>query len=140
MEYRKMGDKWVLVLRRGERIIEKLNEFVEKENVRSGWLNAIGAVSEVELAHYDLGQKRYSSRKYTQALEVVSLTGNVAVMGDERIIHCHIVVGTDEMTLYGGHLKEATVSATCEVVLHEFEEDVLKKEDKGTGLSLMSLG
>ena len=138
MEYKKINGSWVIVLRKGEKIIEKLTEFVEKENIRSGYLNAIGAVSSVELAHFSLDKKKYSSQVIDEPLEVVSLMGNVAVKGDEKIIHCHIAVGTNEMKLYGGHLKEATVSATCEIIFNEFQDPIMKKEDPETGLNLIN--
>ena len=139
MEYKKTDECWVIVLRKGERIIEKLTDFIETEGIRSGHLNAIGAVSEVELAHYNLEKKRYNTKQFSQALEIVSLMGNVTMKGNESIIHCHIVVGTNEMNLYGGHLKEATVAATCEIIFNELEEVVYKEQDEDTGLNLINM-
>jgi len=59
--------------------------------------------------------------------------------GDEKIIHCHIAVGTNKMALYGGHLKEATVSATCEIIFNELGDNLIRKEDQETGLNLISV-
>ena len=139
MEYKKINGSWVIVLRKGERIIKKLTEFIEAEDIKSGYLNAIGAVSEVELGHYNLEKKRYSTTQLNQPLEVVSLMGNVTMKGDEKIIHCHIVIGTNEMSLYGGHLKEATVAATCEIIFNELEEVIHKEQDEDTGLNLIEM-
>lgn len=139
MEYKKINGFWVIVFKRGEKIIEKLTEFVKKENVKSGCFNAIGAASSVELAHYDLEKKRYSTKETNQPLEIISLMGNVAVKGKEVIVHAHVSVGTDKMEVYGGHLKEGMVAATCEMVFKEFEEQINKKYDSDTGLNLMKL-
>jgi len=139
MKYKKINDSWVIVLRKGDKIIEKLTEFVKTENIKSGFFNAIGAVSSVELAHYSLEKKRYSSKLINKPLEIVSLMGNVAVKEKEIIVHAHIVVGTNKMELYGGHLKEATVAATLEVIFIEFKEMISKKYDEDTGLNLMEL-
>jgi predicted DNA-binding protein with PD1-like motif len=49
-------------------------------------------------------------------------------------------VGNDAMASLGGHLKTAVVSATCEIVLHQFQREVRRKPDAKTGLSLMDIG
>jgi len=139
MKYKKINGSWVIVLRKDEKIIEKLTEFIKTENIRSGYFNAIGAVSSVELAHYNLEKKSYSSKLINRPLEIVSLMGNFTVKGEEIIVHAHIVVGTNQMELYGGHLKEATVAATLEVIFNEFKEVINKEYDKDTGLNLMEL-
>ena len=139
MEYKKIGDSWIIVLKRGEKIIEQLTIFVKREKIKSGCFNAIGAVSQVELAHYNIDQKRYRTKLIKQPLEIVSLMGNVARTGKEIIIHGHIVVGTDKMMLYGGHLREAIIGVTCELIFKEFKTVLKKKHDKNVGLNLMSL-
>lgn len=139
MQYKKIDGLWVIVLKKGEKLIEKLKEFLEKENIKSGYLSGIGAVSSVELAHYNLQEKRYTTKKFDEPLEIVSLLGNVAMKEEEKIIHCHIAVGTNKMNLYGGHLIEASVAATCEIVFNEFEVPVNKKKDPNTGLNLITI-
>jgi predicted DNA-binding protein with PD1-like motif len=44
MEYKKIDGTWVIVLKKGDKIIEKLSDFVEAENIMSGYFRAIGAV------------------------------------------------------------------------------------------------
>ena len=139
MKYKKVNGSWVIVLKNGAKIIERLREFVKQEGIRSGYFNAIGAVNFVELAHYNLGKKRYSSKSISKSLEIVSLIGNIAVKEEEIVIHAHIVVGTDKMELYGGHLKEATVTATCEIIFNEFREEINRDYDDNTGLNLIKL-
>ncbi|OQX54490.1 MAG: hypothetical protein B5M53_05815 [Candidatus Cloacimonas sp. 4484_209] len=138
MIYKKIDNNWIVVLKRGEKIIEKLMKFIEKENITSGYLRGIGAVSSIELAHFNLKEKRYSSKKIEEPLEIVSLIGNIAEKENEKFIHCHIAVGNDRMELYGGHLKEAIVSATCEVIVTPFTKKVKRAFDSDTGLFLLS--
>ena len=137
MEYKKINGSWVIVLRRNEKVIESLKKFVGKNDIKSGYFNAVGAVSSVVLAHYNLEKKKYTTKSINKPLEIVSLMGNIAMKGTEKIIHGHIVVGTDKMELYGGHLKEATVAATCEIILNEFKETIEKHYDEDTGINLM---
>ncbi len=140
MQYKRVDDGlWVIVLKKGEKIIEELRGFIEREKINSGCFNAIGAVSTVELGHYDLKRGDYTTRKFERPLEIVSLMGNVTTTGEERVVHGHILVGTGEMFVYGGHLKEATVAATCEIILREFKVGVSRKYDKEIQLNLIDL-
>ncbi len=139
MQYKKVDDGlWVVVLKKGERIVEALRDFVEKEGINSGYFNAIGAVSAVELGHYDLERGDYTTRKLETPLEIGSLMGNVTTTGEEKVVHGHIVVGTEGMLLYGGHLREATVAATCEIVFREFKERVSRRYDSEIRLNLIA--
>lgn len=138
MKYKKINGSWVIVLKRNEKIIESLKEFIKKNSIDLGYFNVVGAISSVELAHYNLEKKKYTTKLINQPLEIVSLMGNLTMKENERIIHSHIVVGTDKMKLYGGHLKEATVTATCEIVLNEFKEMIEEEYGESTGLNLIS--
>ncbi len=138
MEYKKNSDSWVIVLKKDEKIIEKISEFLEAENIQSGYLRGIGAVSSVEIAHYDLKEKHYSSKQFNGSLELLSLIGNVAVKDNEKIVHCHIILGTEDMKLFGGHLVEGTIGVTCEIIFNELPEPIPKHEDPEIGLNLIS--
>ena len=140
MQYKRVDDGlWVVVLKKGERIIEELRGFIEKENINSGYFNAIGAVSSVKLGHYNLQKGEYTTREFERPMEIVSLMGNVTTAEEERVVHGHILVGTEEMFVYGGHLKEATVAATCEIILREFKEKVSRRYDSEIRLNLIAL-
>ena len=139
MEDKKVGNSWVIVLQKGERIIEKLTEFIKRENIKSGCFHGLGAISSLELAHYNLEKKSYTSKSISEPLEIVSFTGNVARKGDEIIIHAHIAAGTEKMELYGGHLKEAVVAATCEVIFNDLEETINREYNDDIGLNLIRL-
>ncbi|MEW6026072.1 MAG: PPC domain-containing DNA-binding protein [Planctomycetota bacterium] len=85
------------MLARGEKIIEKLIEVCRKENILSGFFNGIGAVSSVEMAHFNPATKQYGCKQMSGlpaeasgqagALEIVSLTGNITRKDGEVVIH-----------------------------------------------------
>lgn len=139
MKCKKINNSWVVVLKKDERIIGKLIEFVKAKKIKAGYFSAIGALSQVELAHYDLRNQKYKTKTIKRQLEIASLMGNVATKGKEIIIHSHIAVSTDKMAVYGGHLKEATVAATCEVVFNEFKTPLNRRYAKNIGLNLLDL-
>lgn len=138
MEYKNYNGTWVIVLQRGDKIIEKLSEFIDAEQIKSGYMHGIGAVSKVEIAHYDLAEKKYSSQTFEESLELLSLLGDVAFKDDEKIVHCHIILGRDDMSLFGGHLVEGTIGVTCEIIFNELSEQIPKKEDPEIGLNLIT--
>jgi hypothetical protein len=144
MKYKKINNYWVIVLARGEKIVETLIEFCRKEKIKSGYFNAIGAINKVELAHFNPVEQEYLSKHMTGALEIVSLMGNITHVKPFNCstvqpfnIHSHIAVSDEAMLVYGGHLKEATVSVTCEIILREFNTKINRVLDKEIGLNLI---
>jgi uncharacterized protein len=139
VQYKKLGSAWILVLQTGDRLIEQLTVFIKQKHIRSGYFNAIGALSKAEIAHYDLRRQKYHYKTFNEALEIISLTGNISRKGKKIVVHAHIALGTTKMLVYGGHLKEATVSVTCELIIKK-ENTLLKRTfDQRTGLNLLNL-
>ncbi|HLD36871.1 MAG TPA: PPC domain-containing DNA-binding protein [Planctomycetota bacterium] len=137
MKYHKSYDHLLIVMSKGDKIIEKLSEVCRNENILSGFFNGIGAVSQVEMAHFDTVKKQYSYKQMSGALEIVSLTGNITRKDGEVVVHSHISVSAEDMLCYGGHLKEAVVGPTCEITLTDLKTTILRTLDKDTGLNLI---
>ena len=97
------------------------------------------AVGKVELAHYRVDNKKYSSEVIEDALEIVSLHGNITTMDNEIYLHSHIVVSNDKMQTFGGHLKEATISATCEIILLSLKGNINRIHNEEIGLNLLDI-
>lgn len=127
----------MLILAKGERIIEQLASFCQKEQILSGCFNAIGAINSVEMAHFDPIKKHYSYKQMSGALEIVSLMGNISRKDKEVVIHSHISVSAEDMLCYGGHLKEAVVAVTCEITLTDFKTPINRAFDTNIGLNLI---
>jgi predicted DNA-binding protein with PD1-like motif len=139
MRYKKIESTYVIRLERSEKVIEILLELCEKEKIRAGYFNGLGAVSEVELQHFNLTTKEYSSKKLSGQYEITSLHGNVSEMSGKSYIHAHIVVGDNQFNSWSGHLGEATISATCEIFLVKLDGVVDRKKDEETGLNLLDI-
>jgi uncharacterized protein len=75
-----------------------------------------------------------------EQVEVVSLVGNVARGDDGPRLHAHVVVGRKDGAAYGGHLLEAVVRPTLEIVLVETPARLRRRTDPSTGLALIDLG
>jgi uncharacterized protein len=122
-----------------EDIVTKLLSFAREQNIRGASFTMIGAVSRVELGYYVLAEKKYYWKVFEGTIEIVSGTGNIAWMGSEPVIHLHGVFSGTDFATFGGHVRSATVSAACEIVLHLHEEGIVRAGDEYTGLNLWKL-
>ena len=66
-----------------------------------------------------------------------SLVGTITTKDGEFYAHLHMSAGDTEGRVLGGHLNEAVISATCELVLEIMDGTVERRFDPETGLNLM---
>lgn len=140
MQYEQIAERqYVIRIARGEKVIASLEAFCQQERIKGAFFFGIGAVDQVELAHYSVEDQKYSTKSFNQPLEVTNISGNVAVMGQELIIHAHGTFSDTQMNCIGGHIVEMTVSGTLELILTE-SAPLSKELDSQTGLKLLDLG
>lgn len=124
---------WLVRLERGEKVVESLKIWCGENSIEGGFLVGLGAVDEVELAHYDVETKTYSTVKFGEPFEVTNLTGSIGI-GEQLVVHAHISLGRKDMSMVGGHLVEARVSGTMEMWVMASEDVWRKVKDEKTGL------
>jgi len=139
MRFKKIENTYIIRLDRGEKIIESVKDFCTKNNIKCGYFSGIGALDEVELAHYIVENKKYTSKVFKQALEITNLNGNIATMGNEVYLHCHITLSDEEMKVIAGHLKEGKIAATCEIIFVKLDAKINRKHDEFIGLNLLDI-
>jgi predicted DNA-binding protein with PD1-like motif len=100
---------------------------------------AIGAFSRAVVAYFDWSAKQYRSIAIDEQVEVLSLAGDIALKDGEPQLHAHVTVGRRDGSAYGGHLIEAHVRPTLEVILTEAPRHLRKRSDPETGLALIDL-
>ncbi|MFB6290285.1 MAG: PPC domain-containing DNA-binding protein [Candidatus Bipolaricaulia bacterium] len=135
MKSKTAGKKLFVRLEKGEEIVANLEEVLKKNGISAGSFQGIGAVSDAKLGHYSLESKQYREKELNQPLEIVSLQGTITEEG----IHPHICLGTKEMETYGGHLVEATVAATCEIIVTPASDSLERYHDDEIGLDLLDI-
>ncbi len=136
---RKTGNNYLLVLKKGEKLVQSLESFAVSKGIKAAWLSGLGAVLDAELAYYDLSRQQYQYHKLNEVLEIASLSGNIAAFEGRHMVHAHIVLSDNSLKTYGGHLKEATVGGTCEIYLQAMDEQFDRTRDDETGLKLLGL-
>lgn len=139
MKYFVFGPVYFIRLDPGEKIIESLKALCEADKIGAGILHGLGATSQAELGWFDREARDYRTLRIEEPCEIVSLYGNVSVLDGKPFLHCHISLGDKTFGIRGGHLREAVVSATCEITLTRFFDKVRRKRDDKTGLSLLQL-
>ncbi len=136
MEYRRFKNKIIVRIDRGEEILEKIKEVALKEKIKLASINALGAVSNFTVGVYKVDEKKYYSNSFKGDFEIVSLTGTINTMNKEFYTHIHMSCGDSKGKVFGGHLNEAIVSATCEMVIDIIDGKVDRYKDEETGLNL----
>ncbi|ASY66980.1 hypothetical protein SJ05684_b59980 (plasmid) [Sinorhizobium sojae CCBAU 05684] len=129
---------FALVLEAGDRVMACLSDFAEREQLSASQFSAIGAFSDAEMRYFDWEAKTYLPIPVHEQVEVATLNGDVALAPDgKRAIHIHAVLGRRDGSAIAGHLAEAHVRPTLEVVLTESPAHLRKKHDPETGLTLI---
>lgn len=141
MKARFDGYNWLVKLEKGEELTKSLVEIVKKENIKTGWVYGIGAASSAEIGIYDLAKKDYKWQKLDKDLEILGLQGNISYIDNEPAIHLHGSFSNESMQAFGGHIKELTVSVTCEIFIHNWfsQDSITRSLDKETGLNLLDV-
>ena len=128
-----------LVFETGDEPMQGLLDFAKRERLASGHFTAIGAFEEVTLGYFDWSQKDYTRIAIREQIEVLSLVGDVALEGNAPKIHDHVVVGKRDGTAHGGHLLEARVRPTLEVILIQPPGHLRRRFDARSKLALIEI-
>jgi len=129
---------FAVVLDTGEEAMSCLQKFVRVDKIASAQLTGIGAFADVTLGYFDWNKKDYIGNPVHEQVEVASMIGDVALSpSGEPTLHIHVVVGKRDGTALAGHLQEAHVRPTLEVVLNEAPAHLQKVHDPQSGLALI---
>ena len=134
------GEKtFAIVFDKGDEVASGLLAFAKENKLSASHFTAIGAFERVTQGFFERERKDYKRISIDEQVEVLSLVGDIALDGDEPKVHAHVVVGKRDGTAHGGHLLEARVWPTLEVILVESPRHLRRELDKETGLALISL-
>ena len=117
MNYRKVNDKILVSLQTGDLINESIRKIAVEENISNAWINGIGAINNVEVGYMDVENKKYQKRNFDEHYELLSLIGNITYKDGEPFVHTHVTFSNTECNVFGGHLFDAKITATGEIVL-----------------------
>jgi predicted DNA-binding protein with PD1-like motif len=101
-------------------------------------IGIVGSVENIKLNFLKELPGRFETKEYAAPLEITVAQGSIALKDSELIVHIHLQV-SDPTTSVGGHLVQARIFSTAEVVIGELDYQLQRYADDITGLNeLMS--
>lgn len=139
MKLQKSNHTILLVLEKGEDIVECITNFADDQDLTFTSVSGIGACDDVILKFFNLNTKQYEETHITEPLELTSLLGNISRLDNGHFAHLHATFGfgTQSYQTYSGHLSKAIVSATAEIVLTVTDMDIQRTFNDSVGLNLL---
>ncbi|GAH90072.1 unnamed protein product [marine sediment metagenome] len=137
MKFKKIGNKWIVRIDKGEEIVETLKQFCKENKIKLGTISGIGATDRVTIGLFNTKNKQYHSQELIGDYEITNLSGNISTMNGEIYLHLHISLADSKYNTYGGHLNSAVISGTGEIVIEEIEDIIERKFNEEVGLNLL---
>src|SRR5260370_18515080 len=142
MEVQLLGEnhgskEYAVIFSKGDDAFSGLNEFAEKYHVTSAHFTAIGALRGATLAWFSPQRKMYKKTPVEGQLEVASMIADIALFNGKPVVHTHMVVGLPDGTARAGHVLEAHVWPTLEVMVTVDPLTMQKRFDPDTDLTLI---
>jgi uncharacterized protein len=128
--------EYAVIFGKGDEAFSGLTEFAQKYNITSGHFTAIGAIDHGTLAWFDRQRKMYKKIPVTHQAEVASMIGDIGLYKGKPAVHTHMVVGFPDGSTMAGHVLDAYVFPTLEVMVTVDPTPMHKVFDPETDLSL----
>jgi len=129
---------YAVVFDKGDEFASGMLRFAREHRLDAARFTAIGAFSRATLGYFDRERRDYRRIPLDEQVEVLALIGNIALDNREPKIHAHVVVGKADGTAHGGHILEAHIWPTLEVIVVESPSYLRRTTDRETGLALLS--
>lgn len=128
---------FALIFDKEDEVVREITAFARRERVTAAHFTAIGAFADAVLGYFDPAHKDYRRIPVSEQVEVLTLAGDIAVKDGEPKVHAHVVLGRADGSTRGGHLLEAHVWPTLELILTESPAELRRRSDAETGLALI---
>ena len=130
---------FALVFQTGDEVVAGLEAFAKEQRLAASQFTGLGALKDAVLGFFDWETKDYRRIPVREQVEVASLVGDVTLGENGPKVHPHIMLSKSDGAALGGHLLEAHVRPTLEVVLTESPAHLHRKHDPDSGLALINL-
>ncbi|GAA4326209.1 DNA-binding protein [Pigmentiphaga soli] len=130
---------FAVILETGDEAVSSLETFARENAITAARFTAIGAFRRATLGYFDWQSKEYERIELDEQAEVLSLVGDIALQDGRAKLHAHAVLGRRDGGTRGGHLLEAIVRPTLEVLLTDSPAYLKREFDPEAGLPLIKL-
>lgn len=143
MDYKKIGNEVYIRIDKGEELVSSILAICKRENINTAHFSGIGGCGKVVLQTYVPSLRNFTSHLKTGSLEMLSLDGNISPNNlNDIVLHAHATfsyIENDEVKIIGGHLKEAQILYTAEIILTPAKENISRMYDKNAQIDVWDL-
>jgi uncharacterized protein len=142
MKYTKLSIKseYILKLEVGDIVHDSIMDFCNREDIQTGWITGLGAITDISLGYYHLDTLQYVFQHYGKIYEVMGLVGNIALVDGVPFLHIHTSISDEKNQTSSGHLQYATVAVTLELRITAYKESINRMFEEAVGLKLLQCG
>ena len=123
----------------GDEVMSNLKKFAQENRLSASQFTAIGAFSNAVLGFFNVQKRDYKNIPINEQVEVLSLLGDMTLGDRGPAVHAHVVLGKSDGTAHGGHLLQAHVKPTLEVIVTESPTHLHRAHDSASGLALIDI-
>jgi len=135
------GRRFIIKLEPGTHVTAALLDFARAKGLPfASLVSAVGSVRDVEFtgiqagAHLPITEPRIKSHRIEGPLELMGLEGNIAQTAAKELhARFYIIASKSSGEVVGGHLVDAEVFATCEIVLAEYLVEGIERYHSTSG-------
>jgi hypothetical protein len=128
---------YIMVFSPGDEVMSGLLEFADKYHVKSAHFTAIGDTYAAKIGWFDRSKKQFKVIVIDKQSEITSMIGDIAIYNGKPVAHAHINLAAEDGTVRGGHLLEAFVAPTLEIIITVEPATLYKKFDADFGGALI---
>lgn len=136
--YIKVPAGYLMVLKQGDSILKKLEEFTIAENIPSANFTGMGFVN-IQFGFFDAKSKKFIPKDFND-VEMASMHGSIAWQHGKVSIHTHGVVGDRNFNAFGGHILSGTVgTGSLEIMIIPHDKKLERKLDTRLGANVLDI-
>lgn len=128
---------YAVIFGAGDEVLGGLTQFAKDRHISAARITGIGSIHNGTLAWLNPETKKFRLIHIDQQAEVLSLLGDIAMYQSKPVVHVHMVVGFGDGTAHGGHLLQAHVWPTLEVIVTAYPRPLYKKFDPEKGITVI---
>lgn len=128
---------YCIIFAEGDEVLSGLKEFAVKYHVTSAHFTAIGDAKSAKFGWYDKDKKMFKVNQINNFAEITSLMGDISMYNNNPVVHAHINLATDDGLVHGGHLLEAFIAPTLQLIMTVEPVALYKKFDPESGILII---
>jgi len=137
--YTKVPGGYLMVLRQGDSIINRIEELAVKENIPSAGFTGLGFAGYVKFGFFDAQTKQFIPKEIRD-VELAGINGSIAWENNKPSIHLHAVAGDKNLQSYSGHVLSAAVgTGSVEIMITVYTKKLQRKKDAEIGANVLEV-